>query len=150
VLLWNLSPAKLSPPSAPPATLKVAKVTCLAFSPDGKTLVLGQESGTVVLWDVGGENPQKRATMKGHRGKTIRAVAYSPDGKTIVSGGEDGTVRLWESGTGGELLTLKETREKPKNAITALGFAANGTALAAGDANGAVRLWYAPPLAPAP
>ena len=121
---------------------KETKVTCLAFTPDGATLVTGSEAGTLVLWDVATRTP--RVTVKGHSG-AVRAVASSSDGKTVVSGGADGAVRLWETVTGGELLTLKEKVAEKAVAITALGFASNGAALAAGDASGEVRLWYGLP-----
>jgi predicted NACHT family NTPase len=106
-------------------------VSAVAFSPDGKTVVLVSYDGTVQLWDV--ETDAALQTLEGHTdcdsavtflpdGKpavsipddeTVRlwdcvsAIAFSPDGKTAVSASWDRTVRLWDAGTGAALQTLK-------------------------------------------
>src|SRR5580693_6036199 len=64
----------------------VASTDCLAFSPDGKTLVVGSFFKTVTLWDVA--NRKVKATLEGHTGP-VTAVAVSPDGKLIASASWD-------------------------------------------------------------
>jgi WD40 repeat protein len=60
-----------------------AAVNDVAFSPDGKTLAVACEDGSVHLWD---------AATGGRLGQPLRhpdkviAVAFSPDGKTLVAG----------------------------------------------------------------
>src|SRR5262249_60647748 len=86
------------------ATLKgpIGPVISLAFSPDGKTLVLGNSGGTIRLWDL--QTGKVRATLTGHT-SPVWSVAYSPDGKSLASGSgpttrwatPDGTI----SGSGG-------------------------------------------------
>jgi WD40 repeat protein len=71
--------------------------TSVAYSPNGKRLVLGSEDQTVRAWNaetgetVGGP-------FEGHTG-LVTFVAYSPDGKRIVSGSKDQTVRVWNTET---------------------------------------------------
>src|SRR6516165_4960486 len=77
-------------------------VICIAFTPDGKTLISsGNES--IRLWDVA-SGKEKAALTRGR--SSAKAVAVSPDGKLLASGNWDTTVRLWDSASGAELATL--------------------------------------------
>jgi WD40 repeat protein len=67
---------------------------CLAFAPDGETLVTGGTDQTVRLWDV--DSGRERASFKGHS-DVVWAVGFSPDGRTIASGSWDGSVKLWHA-----------------------------------------------------
>jgi WD40 repeat protein len=71
-----------------------AGVYSIDFSPDGQTLVTGDVSHEVHLWDV--TRRERRATFRDHDA-WIEMVRFSPDGKTIASTSDDGTIRLWRS-----------------------------------------------------
>ncbi len=113
-------------------------VSSLAFSPDGTTLVTGNQQGMIRVWDTA--TGQLRDTLKGHppgvRGGVLSLV-YAPDGKTLASGGEDGTVRLWQAATGTQLLCLKG---QPA-AVNTVAFSRDGRRLAAALHDGTVRIW---------
>ena len=64
----------------------------IVFSPQGTTLALGGQDGTVRLWDVTSGRELQR--LEGHR-DSVLAVSFSPQGTTLASGGQDGTVRLY-------------------------------------------------------
>lgn len=118
-----------------------SKYGSLAFSPNGRTLVVGSGSldGRVKLLDVTEKLPCELATLRGGRG-AVHAVAVSPDSKLVAGVGEDRTLRVWEPGS--------STRDEPRSqlaghagTITCLAFApdSQGVATAARDAT--VRLW---------
>jgi WD40 repeat protein/serine/threonine protein kinase len=101
------------------------------FSPDGKTLAIGQDA--VVLYDVATGN--QRARLLGHSGG-IGALAFSPDGKTLASGSGDRTVRLWDLASG------QERKQLPHLApVHSVGFSSDGKLLASGSTDGIVKLW---------
>jgi WD40 repeat protein len=66
-------------------------VTALSFAPDGKSLLVGEASGTMTLWKVPGL--AKLAVLDGHE-HPITAASFSPDGKRVVSGTGAGVVRV--------------------------------------------------------
>jgi WD40 repeat protein len=118
----------------------------LAFSPNGKLLAVGTDSGVVGLWDVA--KRRQIGLTHGDPGNTIGGVAFSPDGKLLATGGDDG-VRLWDAGSGKE--QLKEVAVLDDEArIGHLAFSPDGRTLASAGYNTfpstpdeayAVQLW---------
>jgi WD40 repeat protein len=69
-----------------------ATVTCLAYTPDGYTLISGNEHGTVTLWNLATHH--SKTPLNAHQG-WVKSFALSADGKTLATGGNDGFVKLW-------------------------------------------------------
>jgi WD40 repeat protein len=70
-----------------------ARVTALAFSPDGTRLLTGSEDKTAALWDVG--SGRLLAVYRGHPG-AVTLVAYSPDGQRVATASAaEPLARVW-------------------------------------------------------
>ncbi|MFD6289560.1 WD40 repeat domain-containing protein [Streptomyces sp. NPDC060205] len=74
--------------------------TTIAFSPDGRYLAAGDESGQVTVWDGAADKPLGILPAPPvHDGtpRYVTALAFSPDGHTLAAAGENGTLRLWDT-----------------------------------------------------
>jgi WD40 repeat protein len=132
------------------------EVTSLAFSPDGKTLAVGNRDTTITLWDF--SNPAAPIPLGqpllGHV-HHVTSVVFSPDGKMLASSSSDstgdiGSIRLWDlsnpavpSAFGQPLPASVEP------GIGKLVFSQDGKILVAGRFYGEITLWdISSPAAP--
>jgi hypothetical protein len=122
---------------APRATLnaQTGPIWAAAFAPDGGTLAMALDDGTVKIWDVKSE--RLRATLNAHTGP-VWAVAFTAAGKTLATASDDGTVKLWvwKEGTWHKDRVLEH-----ETAVRPLAFAPDGQRLVTGGRNGRVILW---------
>ncbi len=78
-------------------------VWSVAFSPDGKYMLTGNEDTTVRLWDVWSGQEIRRFT--GHTAPLLDA-RFSPDAKHVFTVSNDGTIRMWDAATGQEVYRI--------------------------------------------
>ena len=70
-------------------------VETMAFSPDGKRLILGGSHGGSGVWDV--ESGRLLIGSRAHPAGESPAVAFSPDGKRVAAGfASDGFTSVWQ------------------------------------------------------
>lgn len=86
------------------------EITSAAFSPDGRTLILGQRDGDVFLWDALGGKSFRR--LPGHVDGVL-AVACAREGRTFLSASADATALLWDSAALDQRLAAKDAPLTP-------------------------------------
>jgi RNA polymerase sigma factor (sigma-70 family) len=109
---------------------------CLAYSPDGRTLALGDNDHTVTLRDT--LSGEARAVLRGHGG-IVRSLAFAPDGRLLLTGGADGTAKLWSVAESKEVATLAGHL-----AVLAVAFSPDGRTAATAGWDHTIKLWTVP------
>jgi RNA polymerase sigma factor (sigma-70 family) len=128
VKLWDVAQGKMIGGTAERQERQLplgtgGRVTCLAFSRDGKLLASGDENGEVRTYD--GETGKATGVLGGHHA-WVSGVGFGPDGKTLVSGSGDKTVKLWDVKAGKLVRTLAGNQ----GAVVALAFSPDGALFA--------------------
>jgi WD40 repeat protein/tRNA A-37 threonylcarbamoyl transferase component Bud32 len=98
-----------------PAT---AEIICAGFSPDGRTLALGQNDGVIQLSD--SLTGTQKLVLHGHRGR-VNQLVFHPGGHILVSTGEDNSIRLWDARDGRLLVYTPAQGREPVMRFTADG-----------------------------
>ncbi len=115
-------------------------VICVAFSPDGKMLAVGDSSGYITLWDVASGTQIGDSFPEGHTASIYGLVFINE--KYLASGSYDDTVIIWD------VSDAKKPRKKmdplmgesPVD-IETIAASPDGKFVAAGDDYGNILIW---------
>lgn len=130
--LWLGDPVSRRGESLAPVS---SALRSLVFSPDGRRVGLGDDSGNVAVLD--SANGQKLFEVSGHAGAVL-ALAFSPDGRTLATAGEDGEIRLSDP-----MIGSQRGRFQARTNVRYLAFAPDSQALACGGDDGVILVWAA-------
>ena len=114
---------------------------CLAFSPDGGLLAVGEHapnwpSQAIRIWRVkDGTQVQAFRNHNGHNGGLL-ALAFAPKGEWLISAGTDGTLRFWDPHSARVVRLITAHR----GAARSIAVTTNGTVISGGD-DSLVRAW---------
>ncbi|TDL18042.1 hypothetical protein BD410DRAFT_753717, partial [Rickenella mellea] len=111
-------------------------VTCMAFSPDGLTIVSGSWDKTLRLWD---SNSAINKSLQGHKDHVER-IAFSPDGSKVVSGSSDHTLCLWNVKSGALIL---DSLKAHSNSVNCVAFSPDGSHIVSSSVDNTLCLWDA-------
>lgn len=114
-------------------TQRSGQALAVAFAPDRQQVVVGTESGQVLLW-----SPSRRQVVTLDNSKQpVTSVAFAPDGQQFATASEDGLVRLWQLDG-----TLVLTLSGQASAVRSVAFSPDGDRIVSGGDNGTIRLWH--------
>ena len=105
----------------------------LVASPDGKTLFVGGEDGTLYGMPLAGGLPR---LLVGHT-RAVWDARITNDGQTLISAGHDHTLRVWRTRDGREERSI----DAHKKTIKALALSTDGTLAATGGRDHIAKVW---------
>jgi len=133
VRVWNWTPQQPGADFSAPA-----RVRSLAFSPDGESLAVGLENGSIEIKEL--FSSARPIVLTGHE-EPVDFVAFSRDGTRLVSNSSDRTFRSWNIQAAQE---TRSTETKPGMQVVSLSFAADGRLFALALRAGHLELWGVP------
>lgn len=151
--LWKELRVRWVPPSPPKAYKFPVIVNALAFTPNGKSLVVGGHH-EITVWNVETGKLEKRLHTRAER---TYGLAFLSENKLAAAGsrpGQEGDVRIYDLAAKGKtedgVEVLDGVNDKKvllkvlfdvEDSVLALAVSADGKKLAAGGCDRAVRIW---------
>ncbi|MDW8215594.1 MAG: WD40 repeat domain-containing protein, partial [Roseiflexaceae bacterium] len=114
-------------------TPQTGRIHCVAYAPDGQTVLTGGQDPVIRAWDVATGVEVRQ--FVGHT-SNLRTLAFSPDGRLIASASDDGAACIWDAASSALLHRL------PHGAgVRGVAFTADGRRLLTWGMEPRLRLW---------
>lgn len=112
------------------------RYTAIELSSDGKTLIAGDENGTLDIW-----NTDNMDIVESHKvsENPIYAIEFSPNNKMIAVGDESGIVQIGD--VIGSDFWLSRSLPGQKSRVNKIRFSPDGKLLATASLDGSVQMW---------
>jgi len=144
VQLWDFRAQK---PIGDPIRVP-SNVLPMRFSPDGRTLAVGETNKVISFWDID-TREQKGEPLTGFDAEPS-AIAFSPDGRTIAAGtfrnlqvkDQPVAIRLWDAATRRQ---IGASLMGHMSDITTLAFSADSTSLVSASSGNLINRWDTTP-----
>ncbi len=140
VRVWDVKGGKKTgqfvpaPKPAPKVAPEPVPVTCIAYAPDGKSVLLGTAAGPIHAVTL-----PEGTILRTHLGHTgpITGIVFHPSGTMFASSSKDHTVKLWNPAAPQPLKSL----DGHVAWIEGIRFLEQGTKLATVSADQTLRIW---------
>jgi mono/diheme cytochrome c family protein len=127
----------LDPRGDSPRQTLVTAADCLlalAFSLDGRRLIVGGGDNVIRVFNVAGGREERRIEQ---HADWVMGLAFSPDGAQFASASRDKTARLFDAATG----ELQETYTGHAEAVFGVAFSVNGRFVLTGGRDKTIHAW---------
>jgi energy-coupling factor transporter ATP-binding protein EcfA2 len=114
------------------------QIYAIEFSPDDKTIAVGDEAGVVQLGDVVGSDIFFSRSISNQKSR-INKIKFSPDGKLLATASLDGSVQLWVTENLDKMLPV--AFKDHKDYVWSINFNKTSDYLLAGTKDGVLKLW---------
>lgn len=115
-----------------------APITSMALSRNEQIVALGQDNGSIVLWDI--VNNTVLGTLTNHL-SAVNGLAFGVDDSVLASAGEDGVVLAWSVGDMEDGVPMILSGHN--GAVTDVIFSLDGTMIASLGEDNTIRIWTA-------
>ncbi|KEP45489.1 putative vegetative incompatibility protein HET-E-1, partial [Rhizoctonia solani 123E] len=105
-------------------------VQSLSMSPDGFTIVVGYDNGSLAIWDLQ-TGTRISESLVGHD-DSVSCVVHSPNGNLIASGSYDSSIRVWDVA---DRLKSSHILAGHSGAVYAVAFSPDSTVIASGSSD---------------
>lgn len=123
-------------------TLSKSPIFAIEFSPDNKTIAVGNEDGAVYIGDILENDIFFPRVLSGQRSR-INNIKFSADGKLLATASLEGTVQLWVMSQIDKMLPV--VFKDHDDYVWNIEFSPDSDYLLAGTRDGVLKLWPTKP-----